>query len=454
MTIKEIRDYFRNTNNGNNKQFFIKTRPASEEDSKDIVYYNGIEAFSIDKKYRISIRPNIFLFNKDGIVHAREQKNNESDIKDIYYENKIEIMKYVHIKYKHIEISKTKTFNEKTFDRVKKIYEILKKNKEYFIDFDGRMNERDFYEKFSNKGKWQFKFCELLLNDDTLRKLNSLEFAIIKACIFDDNLVWSNDSGISKPIISISLDVDSEMVLQNSDSITKFTNIISSCINSYESLTGEEMEKKYQHQFMINNRMSFFQNLYPFDEEYYTEEKDTKSKNNRGRIDCVYLKFNGDCLYDIYLIELKVNNKVISGSNGIHKHLIDIKNLVTDDLKLSPFIMRIVKRYVDRENKEIKISSELKFHFYTYIAFTSDKEREKAKKLLQKLDTEEYINELIQKPKDDNDRIPAESLIISKQIQVVPCDTRIYLDKNDWNKNIVDGDFVIAYRRNNEDGSK
>ena len=64
--------------------------------------------------------------------------------------------------------------------------------------------------------------------------------------------------------------------------------------------------------------------ILPFEEEYCTNE----GSKDKGRIDCSYVIINNKKLTDIYLVELKVNDGVVDGTNGVNKHFIDINILI------------------------------------------------------------------------------------------------------------------------------
>lgn len=107
-------------------------------------------------------------------------------------------------------------------------------------------------------------------------------------------------------------------------------------INAYNKVEEDSSEKSYQQKLM--NKMFDrdkrenlyktdycpFLNSHAFEMEYnlFEDSINTRTRSSRnGRVDNIFVKEN-----KILFTELKYNEDVIGGTNGIHKHLIDLVN--------------------------------------------------------------------------------------------------------------------------------
>lgn len=178
----------------------------------------------------------------------------------------------------------------------------------------------------------------------------------------------------------------------------------------------------------LNNKLEDFKNIYRFEEEYYTSEE---NNNDKGRIDCIFAKIdeNSKDYYntEIYLIELKVDEKVIDMNNGINKHLIDIGKL-----KFDKFIKNLEERIKYRRKEVLEKDTPIKinpykFHFWTIIAISDENHAEQvAEKLIKLTDKAKVEKEIKDK------KLPKESKVIDEQIEQVKnkVDVRFFFDKN------------------------
>ncbi len=170
---------------------------------------------------------------------------------------------------------------------------------------------------------------------------------------------------------------------------------------------------------LLNDKLEDFKNIYRFEEEYYTSEKN-ETNDDKGRIDCVFAKIDENSKdsfnTEIYLIELKVDENVIDGTNGINKHLIDIEKL-----KFDTFIKNLESRINYRINvleeyasiSSIKINPK-KFNFWTIVAISDKNHAEQVAEKLIKLTDKEKIDKEI-----DSGNLPKESKVIDEQIYQV-----------------------------------
>ena len=175
----------------------------------------------------------------------------------------------------------------------------------------------------------------------------------------------------------------------------------------------------------------FNNKVIPFECEYYIDEV-----KQDGRIDVVFYSVNStnniDTLTDLYLIELKVDTKVLGESNGVHKHLLDIKNIKSMNNNFyNDLEKRIKYRYNFENNKELKIGK-YQTHFYIIIG-QCDKS---TKGILQSLKTLNAIkeNKLKRKVELNGDyekynNTPVKDILgeIEKDI-----DIQLFIDTNPW----------------------
>ena len=140
------------------------------------------------------------------------------------------------------------------------------------------------------------------------------------------------------------------------------------------------------------------------------------------------------------MIELKVNENVVGGTNGVNKHFIDIYKLITSESNLNRFKDLLLKRLnVLRklEGKEsVELDSDLKLHFHTIISFANDgvsikKHKQKTTKLLSRLNNEVELEEM----KKTSQPIPKGSKTISTHLKELNnnnpiCESKIYYNES------------------------
>ena len=486
IKLEKLRNLYLNSN-----EFVIMIRDESsninKNTKKDIVYYNGIKALEIEKNNNeienIIIKDNIYRINTTNV-----KNNSKEDIINSIREVRKSIKDYLSFNLKRIEFQMSK--NTYLFDEVlnnfkNEIKEYIakgytdgvvkseikngRKNKTevYYIDFNFNNEMKD--EVLNDMLEIEYSF----IRNFKLDKKNEEPYIIKKvAFVYDKNNVKKSE-GLK----------DQKQELER---INKFNNSIKNSIEQYEKLTKEELEKKYQHHFMISNntlgKLDSFKDLYRFEEEYYTDESNSKEED-RGRVDCVFLKIDDDILTDIYLIELKVNESVVGKSNGIHKHLIDVEKLLSNETKKHNFIEKLYERVSFRRKiegltplKELKkeeqkdFYNKINFHFYTVISFT-DNILEKSNKidfgklrkhindvtsLLKVFDNEKYIisNKLNKENKNEKcQKLPYKSEVLQNHMcrlnDIYNCDTRIYYDLYWYKKDIASKCLYQVYYKNN-----
>jgi len=408
-------------------------------ENEDIVYYKGFKLLEIKhgKNITFKIDTDTYKFNKKAMVNVYNSKIGKT-IEQIYVDRRKNVEKYLKLKLDKIEIKKAKeeSYKNNIKDIHNRISDIVKELKneysEYVID---SLDVNKILNSLEKNGKYTIK-----LNDKNMsyEMLSKLETFIMDKCIFEDKK-HNNKIGLSKPEFNYKFNIKHKEILNN---IEEFIKVRKESLDDYEKVTGYELEKRYQQDLMNKYRNK---NIFPFELEYYTWEKDEKTEDNcsidRGRIDSIFLNVDdNNKLKDIYMIELKVNENVVGGTNGVNKHFIDIYKLITSESNLNRFKDLLLKRLnVLRklEGKEsVELDSDLKLHFHTIISFANDgvsikKHKQKTTKLLSRLNNEVELEEM----KKTSQPIPKESKTISTHLNKLNnnnpiCESKIYYNES------------------------
>lgn len=288
-------------------------------------------------------------------------------------------------------------------------------------------------------------------------ELAEIEYGIIRNRIFDENLEYKQLS-IPKfhTMETINLNIKK---WKSFDEIDSLAEQMEKKVESYVDYVKDEVEKHYQFQFMLQDETkkkikhailtdsekipyqkvtkNLYQTIYPFEQEYFILKKS-------GRIDTIFLDVKENQHADLYLIELKVNESVIGGTNGVHKHLSDIYRLLN---KKNEEFRKEIKGYIDYRRKaldESEIKKIDKIHFWTVIGTTDNNHKKVSEKLLQFYNQKESIisKQELQKLKEqypllkDKDiTIPKDSDSLKesmKKLKGLGCEVKFFFD--DWNQ--------------------
>lgn len=302
--------------------FYIRIR----EKKKAEVYYNGIEPFKISNNELTDFNERLFVFNSTNINNAKNDlitclKNNREKFYD-----KFEL--------------KSICFEKGTYS--------ISHEKE----FVSSLNE---VQAVLENGKYKIDGKRLTIED---------EYSILKKIWVDYKRATSN------LFQGIELKWNKQPKKIGIEDIKKF---VPKLIKDYFEYTKPEIEKYYQHLFLLykdelclrSKKMFSKNNVKPFEEEYYIDEI-----NKDGRIDCIFYKDDQTFITNIYLIEIKVDTNVIGNSNGLHKHLLDIRHI--NDMN-EDFYKTIIERINYRNkilyncNTELEAATNLKKHFFIVI---------------------------------------------------------------------------------------
>ena len=292
----------------------------------------------------------------------------------------------------------------------------------------------------------------------------------MKNCLFrkineETYVAYSNGkNGLAKPEVDINIKnvLENNGILYNKQKIEdkevrsfskneleKFENALKNAVDNYNKNTKFDMEKIYQYQVMVRDisyKCDEFKDMYKFEMEYPTNE----GEKDKGRIDNVFVKIDKNTnTGEVYLIELKVDEKVIGGTNGIHKHLIDIEKIYNQN-RLEEFVNTLEERVNYRIKELLHEDERVSFkpiqlkrdilHFWIVVAISENNGTyiDNAKKVLEmmkNLEDKEYIE--TEKRKSKNIALPKESKILSQHIETLnskKCEIKILYDLWEYNK--------------------
>ncbi len=424
------------------KEFIIKIRDKDKEINKnrecqDIIYYNGIKAFCVENKscdakhVKISIPENIYKLNRTNFTNLIRLSSNDIYEKINTFLDNICLIRESMKSYFKISLSEGKlkfgrSYFEDTYSaqgkklsEYKKVRSFAWKRLELLEEQLNKLGTSINLEKIKAelnnlKPEGEIKFT--LKNSDKLtnRKIVEVETLFILYLTFtkiDGKLKNDNRTGFKLPYMKIDISYHDIDVSK----LNNFNSAVENAILAYEKNTKEELEKKYQHYFMLSKMLqnNGLPKCQAFEEEYYTFESDGEKNEgkDRGRIDCIFLEPKKS-QSEIYLIELKVNEGVIGKVNdleehGINTHLYDIDKLLKNDdkLNLNDFLKNIVNRYNYRNKilgnfNRIHDSEKCNLHYWIICAINGkdfDEEQKHAKKVLnkiKKLEKDDVMNKL------------------------------------------------------------
>ena len=451
---------------------FIKMR-----DNEDIVYYKGFKLLTIkgdNSELSFEIDPSTYNFNEKSMTFVYENSSIDKDIENIYVDRRNLMNDYLSLKLNYIIINRA---NEKSYKnniedvkvRINAIVMLLKNEYSNYLN-DTNFNVEDILLNLETKGKYVINFNDEKLSNEKLAKLESF---VVDNTIFT-NKKYDYITGLSKPTFSYKFIVDNKKILSN---LEHFIDKRKKSLDDYEKYTGYELEKRYQQDLMIKYRNK---KIFPFELEYYTLEKDEEcnGKNeecneideecnikdgDRGRIDCIFVNIDNDKLKDIYMIELKVNEGVIDGTNGVNKHFIDIINLMNDEANLLKFKERLLKRLNlmlklknEKDYVYIEEDKNINLHFHTIISFSDDdigseEHKVRVERLINRLNKSSEIEKMRNRKSNP---IPLVSKTIYEHLVDLNnsnCESFIYYNgKYDPNKGSVSSDFIKKEIKINE----
>ncbi len=413
------------------KNFYVRVRTEDDKIVKSEVYCDGFKVFSVGSPNLITCfnENNKFTkFNSTNINNVGKKSNITNKIitkeelckaleesRNLFYD-KCYLTEFT---FKDgTEISKKSEAHNKIGKYIKSIKE---KNGEYTCEVIDNLSIDDEYELA----------CILFKEYKTINSniFKSVKFTYSKSLYKDKNKIF-----------------DEELVYK-----------LETLMSNYENYTKFENEKKYQHQFLITTTKigrgkDEISELIPFEEEYFIVDE----KEKDGRIDCVFYKENNNMITDIYLVEIKVNEEVLGGSNGLHKHISDIKKLYKNS-KFQSFYKRLLKQINDRRkilfDKEYdndfdssNLLDNINCNFVVIVG-----------KTYENFDIQTYLN-LLNEPKEklkknlmfvsikeEDDIKPLNDLVLDTEKYGIKLS--IYLDDNVWSSKNRTKDFNPNYSK-------
>lgn len=369
--------------------FYVRIREGKSSE----VYYNGIEPFKISNNKLKNINNDLFVFNSTNISNSIKNNNKDDLIKCLKYNRNV-----------FFDLFEVKSINFKKGDIGFKIEE----------KFNNVLKELGAIEVKNNR--YEINIKNLSIEDEySLLKTIWIDYKKGRSNLFKNVKFKFNKKG-------------KELTLEEikKEDVTKL-------VKDYFTYTKVEKEKYYQHLFLLDKdekslrkKIMFSNNdVKPFEEEYYIAE----TKDGNGRIDCIFYKEMNGYITDIYMIEIKVDTGVIGGSNGLHKHLLDILHI--DDMsKDKDFYWKIIDRINYRNNEKLKVAENLKKHFFIVIGRcnSSLEKVEKAIRDLNDVNSSLYIG--VEEKMDKNEVEPLNK-IYEKCLKDI--DVKLFVDQTKWN---------------------
>lgn len=481
---KDIKKFIKEFYDEHNNEFVFRIRK-----DKNIVYYNGLRAFTINKHYKkhikLSLFEKTFKCNPTAISeYCQNIDEYKSNLQNMCTDPTA-VAKICNFVMKKITFEISGKFDVSEIDS--HLDEFCKKYNNLFdsdklknivnneikrIETESVLNNKEIKE--IKRKKLELEFTTPLTN---AKEIIEIQFDFLKDMIINNKCILTNT------IKSIGFDYkiySKEKYNKNctKDEIDIFISSVKKAIDNYKG--HDELEKKYQHQFMLSdNTKKLFgkiddnKKVYPFEEEYYIIEDFSKSyfkkMDGNGRIDAIYIGEKDGKVTDIYLIELKVNENVVGGNNGIHKHLDNIKDLFSEDNEKGRklFFKTMIERYENRNKLlidknytvENKYSlSDITYHFYTVIGFSDMPKIIKGKKEIipgySKKSPSHYdiTIELLTKFKEKNysslsqnelpEKYRKEDMSILKIVKDIKnCCVELIFDINNWDKTTYNPDY-------------
>lgn len=372
--------------------FYVRIREGKSSE----VYYNGIEPFKISNNKLKNINEDLFVFNSTNIKNSIKNNNKDDLIKCLKYNRNV-FYDLFEVKSINFEKGAMAFKNEEKFNNVlKELGAVEVKNNRYEINIKNLSIEDEY----------------------SLLKTIWIDYKKGRSNLFRDVRFDLNK-------------LEKELTLQK----IKKEDVIN-LIKDYFAYTKIEKEKYYQHLFLLDKdekslrkKIMFFNNdVKPFEEEYYIAE----TKDGDGRIDCIFYKEMDGYVTDIYMIEIKVDTGVIGGTNGLHKHLLDILH-INDMSKDKDFYGKIIDRINYRNEEKLKVAENLEKHFFIVIG-RSNSSLEKVKKAIRNLNDETSSLYIKVKEKIDEkykNKVEPLNKIYEKCLKDV--DVKLFVDQTKWN---------------------
>lgn len=376
--------------------FYLRIR-----ENETSVYYNGIQTFILNNK-DLKLNISVFVPNTKNVFENSKKIKSYVNIPTNVKEDSEFLDKFFKItispKNKNIKLPfSTKESldikrKEEIFDQVKETIDksifdepkIADDKKNILLPLkDNKVKNMDFKTLYDIK----YKFLDFT-NDEKYKTnkkpdLQSVKYTL-NCKLMKDNIDFDELDKIMKRRINVYIGQDS----YNNEKDYKKTKSDTNQEKKIQQSLTTKINNPHEDIKLTNGEILFSSRTYPFEMEYniyagHNKKKETddmteEEKENvrsrasiNGRIDNVFIDGN-----KILLTEVKYGTSVISGSNGIHKHLIDMYMC----LKLNRNdIVKDFNRFITERNKVLKNGKSFKFEDndtfeYYIICFYNNKE--------------------------------------------------------------------------------
>jgi len=364
---KLIRRYLKKEGLENEHNYVTRIR-GTKDKPELIVYYNGIKYFDyINNKFNLN--KSVFLPNSVNM------KSLEFDNIPPILKSDTEAIEKMGFKFIVGSVSREYPKKGKKFDlefsKSQKgndgIKNILKTGlKKYFPNLDVSLGhpylKKEKKYLLDKPNKYMF-----FINEDIDKK--GIKYSsLYNLLLYGYKTTISSSSNINLEVksidFSVSLVIDNIEKLDFNKTFTKLDDIMRRRINIYcdENIDHEgdlintkgkgHQEKQYQQKLMdimndnkrkkdICKRSFFTLDTYPFEMEYtmYSKNKNEKEITTRkGRIDNIFVRNK-----TLVMVELKIGTSVIAGTNGIHKHLLDLCNSLENNKEAIEEAYEVIK---------------------------------------------------------------------------------------------------------------
>jgi len=351
------------------------------------VYYHGIKMMELYKG-NLTINTAVFVPNSTNVFEGKElieyfskiPSSVEKDMKNIesYFEFSIgseargEIIKgqKLNIEFSNGTLTHTKE------ELMNMVVEQLKKTKmiSYFTDITLN-NAKNKILLFLRKTKFSLSelyYLMLLLLEVTLqnKELKKVEIGV-KSKLKVASISFDKIEAVLKRRIDVYIEEDQNRKNDYKNSKSE-TNQEKQKQQDFMVLLNKEKKEEIFYQTKEGKKeLLYSKNTIPFELEYVIyagkdrketdEDEEMRTRSNiKGRIDNVVVDEK-----TLHLIEIKYGTGVISNTNGIHKHLIDLYSClnISHDIILKEFEERISVRNVTLKGQRQKVKLDRKFYY-------------------------------------------------------------------------------------------
>lgn len=413
------------------EKFIVRIRKK-----EDIVYYNGIKVFTLTENKNtvaMEIPKNLYQYSFHDIEEMyKEIHKTKSSIEDELKlkTNLLESFEeegYFHFEMPSITFQKaddSRYSHEEMTTRFKMFYNHLAEK----LKIDLRhIDIEKFLQDFESKRENTITFTK------PIKKIHDILY--IQYYYYMDLKVKNKGEKISElKKTTAAPQFGSSLIKPTTNDISaeEFSKLLEKIKEVVETSNVKEYEKRYQFMFMLYalNSNLFGKGCYAFEQEYGFQNRFRKTKREKTkkcRIDCVFFQYDekDKKITDLYLIELKVDDSVVSGENGVLTHLDDINSLFFDKEKENVndeffnkirenIKYRMEQLYDHFEYPYEKNKIDFNVHFYTVFGFTNEACKKNIQYVLENIKTSEGIEKL----SEQTDKLKLEPYFKKNQIKL------------------------------------